>query len=441
MVPPIASGLMLMVLGASHHDLELTQLDRLALHPTLLSRAVGDLVRQPDGPIDGAVVIATCNRLEIYLDAARFHDAIDGVADRLAQVTGLAPDEVSGMLKVRVGAPAVAHLFTVAAGLDSMVVGEAEIAGQIARALREAQAAGTASPAMNQLFQTAARVAKQVATETGLGAAGRSVASVALDISGFGATDAPAAIGSALIIGTGAYARVVAAELRERGVQRLLVHSPSDRADAFAARHAATPVPADGLAQVMAGVDLVVACSGQSAGMLDEPMLTAAVARRVTPLPIIDLALHPHVAAPARLVPGVRVIDLHSVRDSVDPAHAEAVVAAQDVVISGVAAFEERMAIRRLDPAVVALRQHVSGTVQKELDRLRAKYPADVAADVERALHRVTQALLHTPTLRAQELARTGDGAGYVQALHTLFGIDIHDSETAAHPVSALRTS
>jgi glutamyl-tRNA reductase len=429
---------MLMVLGASHHDLELTQLDRLALHPTLLSRAVGDLVRQPDGPIDGAVVIATCNRLETYLDAARFHDAIDGVAGRLAQVTGLTADEVSGMLKVRVGAPAVAHLFTVAAGLDSMVVGEAEIAGQIARALREAQAAGTASPAINQLFQSAARVAKQVTTETGLGAAGRSVASVALDISGF---DASAQIGSALIIGTGAYARVVAAELRARGVQRLLVHSPSDRADAFAARHAATPVPGDGLAEAMAGIDLVVACSGQSAGMLDEPMLTAAVARRVTPLPIIDLALHPHVAAPARLVPGVRVVDLHSVQDSVDPAHVEAVVAAQDIVISGVAAFEERMAIRRLDPAVVALRQHVSGTVQKELDRLRAKYPADVAADVERALHRVTQALLHTPTLRAQELARTGDGAGYVQALHTLFGIDIHDSETAAHPVSALRTS
>lgn len=430
---------MLMVLGASHHDLELTQLDRLALHPTLLSRAVGDLTKQPDGPIGGSVVISTCNRLEIYLDAARFHDAIDGVATQLARVTGLDADEVSGMLKVRVGAPAVAHLFTVAAGLDSMVVGEAEIAGQIARALREAQAAGTASPAINQLFQHAARVAKQVATETGLGAAGRSVASVALDISGHDGHGA--VVDSALIIGTGAYARVVAAELRARGAQRLVVHSPSGRADAFATRHAATPVETDELAAAMAKVDLVVACSGQSAGMLDVPMLTAAVAGRSTPLPIIDLALHPHVAAPARSVPGVRVVDLHSVQSSVDPAHLEAVVAAQDVVIAGVAAFEERMAIRRLDPAVVALRQHVSGTVEKELDRLRAKYPADVAADMERALHRVTQALLHTPTLRAQELARTGDGAGYVQALHTLFGIDIHDSESAAHPVSALRSS
>lgn len=432
---------MLMVLGASHHDLELTQLDRLALHPTLLSRAVGELTKQPDGPVDGAVVISTCNRLEIYLDASRFHDAIESVGGQLAQVTGISAEEISGMLKVRVGAPAVAHLLTVASGLDSMVVGEAEIAGQIARALREAQAAGTASPAINHLFQHAARVSKQVATETGLGAAGRSVASVALDIGGFALPGSLAGDAGALVIGTGAYARVVAAELRTRGVQRLLVHSPSGRADAFAARHAATPVEADGLAAAMAGVDLVVACSGQSAGMLDVPLLTAAVAGRTAPLPIIDLALHPHVAAPARLVPGVRVVDLHSVQGSVDPGHLEAVVAAQDIVIAGVAAFEERMAIRRLDPAVVALRQHVSGTVEKELDRLRAKYPADVAADMERALHRVTQALLHTPTLRAQELARTGDGAGYVQALHTLFGIDIHDSESAAHPVSALRTS
>lgn len=429
---------MLMVLGASHHDLELTQLDRLAIHPTLLSRAVGDLTRRPDVPVDGSVVVSTCNRLEIYLEAARFHDAIDAVAGQLARVTGLAADEVSSMLKVRVGAPAVAHLFTVASGLDSMVVGEAEIAGQIARALREAQTAGTASPAINQLFQHAARVAKQVTSETGLGAAGRSVASVALDVVG---VTPGRGVRTALVIGTGAYARVVAAELRARGVERLLVHSPSGRADAFAARHSATPVDADALSGAMSDVDLVVACSGQSAGMLDLPLLTAAVAGRTTPLPIIDLALHPHVAASARQVPGIRVVDLHSVRESVDPAHLEAVTAAQDVVIAGVAAFEERMAIRRLDPAVVALRQLVAGTVEKELDRLRAKYPEDVAADMERSLHRVTQALLHTPTLRAQELARTGDGAGYVQALHTLFGIDIHDSESAAHPVSALRTS
>jgi len=110
-------------------------------------------------------------------------------------------------------------------------------------------------------------------------------------------------------------------------------------------------------------------------------------------------------------------------------------------VIAGVAAFEERMAVRRLDPAVVALRQHISGAVEKEMSRLRAKYSSEIAAEMELALHRVTQSLLHTPTLRAKELARTGDGAHYLQALHTLFGIDITEAETAAHADAERLTS
>ena len=287
---------MLIVLGASHHDLELSRLDRLTVNSTLFSAAVGRLVRREDVPISGAVVVATCNRLEIYLDAGRFHDAVDAAADEVARMTGIHPDEVTGMLTVRVGTPAITHLFTVVAGLDSMVVGEVQISGQIARALREAQTAGHASPLINQLFQHAARVAKQVAGETQLGAAGRSVASVALDIAGTHDT----APNSALVIGTGAYARVVAAELRVRGLRHLSVHSPSGRADTFADRHSATPVGAEELVETMTQVDLIVACSGQSTGMLDKPMLEATVARRNRPLPIVDLALHPHVADTAR---------------------------------------------------------------------------------------------------------------------------------------------
>lgn len=429
---------MLMVLGASHRDLGLTQLDRLTGDPDLLSRSLGALATQMDSAISGVVVVATCNRLEIYLDAVRFHDAIDGVTAVVSESTGAVADEVSASLKVRVGAPVAAHLFTVAAGLDSMVVGEAEIGGQIARAFRGAQAAGTASPAINLLFQFAARMAKQVATDTGLGAAGRSVASVALDIA---AQSVDLAGARAVVIGTGAYARVVAAELRARGCGELSVFSPSGRAAGFADRHHAVPLDLAGLADAVAGADLVVTCSGTSTRILDEELLGSAVARRATPLPVIDLALHSDITSAARLVPGIRVIDLNTVAELADPTHISAVTAAQDIVIAGVAAFEERLAIRRMDPAVIALRQHISGAVEKEMVRLRAKYPTDIAADVELALHRVTQSLLHTPTLRAQELARSGDGAGYVRALHTVFGIDITDTETTAHPTGFRLTS
>jgi glutamyl-tRNA reductase len=421
---------MLMVLGASHHDLELTQLDRLSGNSDVLSKGLAELPAHPDAAVAGLVVVSTCNRLEIYVDAVRFHDAIDEVTATVAMAAGAPTEEIAGMLKVRVGAPVVAHLFTVASGLDSMVVGEAEIGGQIARAFRAAQLAGTASPAINLLFQFAARTAKQVATDTGLGAAGRSVASVALDI----AADLVDIAGArALVIGTGAYARVVAAELRARGCAELSVFSPSGRATGFADRHRALPIEPDGLADAVAAADLVVTCSGTSVGVLDEDVLAAAIARRHTPLPVIDLALRSDVSAAARSVPGIRLIDLNTVAEQADPTHLSAVTAAQDIVIAGVAAFEERMAVRKLDPAVVALRQHISGAVEKEMVRLRAKYPDDIAAEVELALHRVTQSLLHTPTLRAKELARTGDSAGYLQALHTLFGIDLTEAEAAAH--------
>jgi glutamyl-tRNA reductase len=429
---------MLMVLGASHHDLELTQLDRLTGDPVLLSHAVGELTAGPDSPITGAVVVATCNRLEIYLDAVRFHDAIDEVTGVVAEVTGTPADEVSGLLKVRVGAPVAAHLFTVASGLDSMVVGEAEIGGQIARAFRDAQLAGNASPAINLLFQSAARTAKQVTTDTGLGAAGRSIASVALDIV---ARSGELAGSRALVIGTGAYARVVAAELRTRGCADLSVFSPSGRAAGFSDRHRATPIAADGLVAAVTAADIVITCSGRASDVLGEELLATAVAGRDKPLPVVDLALHSDLSAAARTVPGIRVIDLHSVAEQANPTHLSAVTAAQDIVIAGVAAFEERMAVRRLDPAVVALRQHISGAVEKEMTRLRAKYSAEVAAEMELALHRVTQSLLHTPTLRAKELARTGDGAHYLQALHTLFGIDITEAESSAHADAVRLTS
>ncbi len=423
-----------MVLGASHHDLELTQLERLSASTGLLTAALYDLRARPDSPISGAVALATCNRLEIYLDAERFHDAIDAVTERLAELADMQPAVAAGLLKVRVGAPVAAHLFTVAAGLDSMVVGEAEISGQVSRALTAAHAAGITTPVLHSLFQSAARTAKQVAAGTGLGSAGRSVASVAIDIAAGllsgGVAEEPTRLASTtcLIIGTGAYARVVAGALKGRGCTRLQVFSPSGRAESFAATHSAEVVAAEQFADAVGKADLVVACSGTTGGVLDVRTVTAALAGRSQVLPVVDLALRPDVSAGVRALPGVQVIDLYTVADGAAPEHREAIVAAQDVVIAAVAKFEDDQAIRTLDPAVVALRQHVSLAVEKEMTRLRAKYDDDVAAEVELAMHRVTQSLLHTPTLRARELARTGNGAGYLQALHTLFGIELPKS-------------
>jgi glutamyl-tRNA reductase len=422
---------MLMVLGASHHDLELTQLDRISAGAAKLSDALAERART-GGAIQGSVVLATCNRLEIYLDADRFHDAIDAVTEEIAAVADVDPLDVAALLKVRVGAPVAAHLFGVASGLDSMVVGEAEISGQVSRALTSAHGARTTTPVLHSLFQSAARTAKQVAARTGVGSAGRSVASVAIDVAtaelraaSGGIGPPPLATATCLIIGTGSYARVVAAALRDRGCARLLVFSPSGRAEPFAATHSAEVVTVDQFPEAIGKADLVVACSGTTGGVLDVGTVAAALTGRITTLQVIDLALRPDVAAGVRELPRVHVIDLLTVAEHAAPEHRDAIVAAQDVVIAAVAKFEDDQAIRTLDPAVVALRRHVSLAVEKEMARLRAKYDNEVAAEVERSMHRVTQSLLHTPTLRAKELARTGDSAGYLQALHTLFGIEL----------------
>lgn len=412
---------MLVVLGASHHDLELTALERLSAQGPRLRAALADQARGEDSSISGAVVLATCNRLEVYVDARRFHDAIDEVTDLLAESAGVERGWVSESLTVRVGAPVAAHLFTVAAGLDSMVVGEAEISGQVAKSLAAAASDGTATPVLHSLFQSAARTAKKVVSSTELGSAGRSVASVAIDL----AIEDRAGAGRALVIGTGAYARVVAGALRARGWDRLSVFSPSGRAAAFARTHQASVVTAAELPNALRDNDVVVTCSGHAGPVITAELVRAATAGRPGELVVVDLSLTSDVEPAVAHLPGVRLVDLHTVARNAAPEHRDAITAAQDVVIAAVARFEEDQAARTLDPAVVALRSHVSQAVEREVSRLRGRYSQEFTDEVEQAMRRVTQSLLHTPTLRARKLARNGDGADYLNALHTLFGIEL----------------
>lgn len=414
-----------MVLGAGHHDVGLAQLENLADGADGLRKTLVEATVEADPAIAGAVVLATCNRLEIYIDAIRFHDAVDTVTDAIGLANGMDVDHAESALRVTVGVAAGSHLFTVAAGLDAMVVGEAEIAGQVARAHRQAETDGTLTPQLDRLFRAASRTAKAVAAQTRLGAEGRSVASVALDIAATRIGDLTSR--RALIVGTGAYARVLAASLRSRGCTDLWVFSPSGRAQAFAATHHATAVGVDGLPAVLGQVDLLVAASGRGR-IADESALapmTASLRARDMPILVVDLALHHDIPAAVRELDTVEVIDLHSVATSTGPAHGSELRVAQEIVLGAVDRFEAEVAERTIDPAVVALRSHVFAAVDAEVQWLRRKYDGQVADDVERAMRRATSSLLHTPTMRAKELAKDGSGEDYIQALHTLFGIEI----------------
>ncbi|NKY41522.1 glutamyl-tRNA reductase, partial [Cellulomonas septica] len=233
--------MVLLSLVASHHDLDLAVLERLSSDV----HAVGRELVRASTPVTGAVVLATCNRFELYLevgDVDQTPAALAAASQAVATRSGYDPDEVLTHLRPLTGTAAGEHLFAVASGLESMVVGEREIAGQVRRALTTARRDGTTTSALESLFQAASRVSRAVESETGLGAAGRSVVGVALDIAERGLV--PWSEVSCVLVGTGSYAGATLAALKARGCTDVRVYSPSGRAGQFASARGVRALPA-----------------------------------------------------------------------------------------------------------------------------------------------------------------------------------------------------
>ena len=409
--------MVLVMVGASHHDVPLEGIESLAHAGKQAAKAL--VASCPE--INGAVVLSTCNRYELYLDASRFHEAIDAATTFLTvrATAGIAHGE--DFLRVRVGIAVAQHLYSVTSGLESMVIGEDEVAGQVRGALATAQRQGTTTAPLERLMQRALATSKSVTNSTGLGAAGRSIVTVGLDL----VEQRHGELGDkhAVVIGTGAYARVVVAALQRRGCSSIAVHSTSGRAQAFAHSHHIQWVPTDALPQAVAEADIVVACSGALVPVIDVQAVSARTSAQ--PLPIIDLALSPDVDDRVRSMESVDVIDLHDIGRHAPAEHASAILEAQQIVEDAVADFEQAETGREADPAVVAMRAYVTTIVNSEIARAERRLEPEAAQEVARALHRVSNALLHTPSVRAQELARNGDFTDYRKAMHTLFGIEI----------------
>ncbi|WP_421742822.1 glutamyl-tRNA reductase [Cellulomonas sp.] len=411
--------MVLLSLAASHHDLDLDVLERLSSDvQAVASELVGSVAS-----VSGAVVLATCNRFELYLevdDDADTPSALDTAAVAVAGRSGYTAEQVSGHLRVRTGTDAAAHLFSVASGLDSMVVGEREIAGQVRRALTSARRDHTTTSGLESLFQAASRVSRTVESRTGLGATGRSVVGVALDIAEQHLPDWSAV--RCVLIGTGSYAGASLAALKARGARDIRVYSASGRAGTFAAARGVRSLPASAdLATEVSDVDLVVACSGAAGAVLGVDALAAARVGSPASLTVVDLALRHDVDPGVRTLPGVRLVSLHTVAEHAPAEHA-AVRAAHEVVEAAAEAYEADRRVRDWNPAVVAERTRVLGGLEAGLSAL----PPDRRDErAERTLRRRTRAALHAPTVRAREAARAGDAATYAVALTELSSIPV----------------
>ena len=414
-----------LVVGVSHRTAPVSVLERLALDSEGVAKLVHDVAASEH--VTEATVLSTCNRVEIYAEVDRFHGSVEAVSRMLCDLSDEQPEEVVPHLYVHYDDGAVSHLFQVAAGLDSMVVGEGQILGQTRAALRVGQEGGTIGPALNTLFQQALRVGKRVHAETDIDRAAPSLVAVALE-------RATAHVGPldgkrVLVVGAGAMAGLAVATVSRAGAGQVVVASRTHaNAVRLAEQYDGHAVPLADVQAEITAADVLVSCTGATGVVLPLATVAAGRADADQPLAVIDLALphdvDPHVAE----LPGVELIDLARLADQLQSgAIAGDVDAVRGVVAQEVAAFLTARRSSAVTPTVVALRTMATGVVDAEMARLTTRLPdldPAVRAEVEHAVRRVADKLLHQPTVRVKELANETGAVSYAAALAELFSLD-----------------
>lgn len=386
--------------------------------------------------VSEVMLLSTCNRVEVYAVVDAFHGGLAAIGEVLAEQSGMTLDELTQYAYVRYSEAAVQHLFAVASGLDSAVVGEQQVLGQVRQAYSVAEANHTVGRVLHDLAQRALAVGKRVHSETDIDAAGASVVSVALDIAG---TQLGGLTGkTAAIIGAGSMGSLAAAHLTRAGIGRIhVLNRSAQRAQRLAERITEAQVPADAagldtVADVLATVDVAVSCTGAVGPVVSLADMHQALAAghrgESRPLVVCDLGMPRDVDPTVAGLPGVAVVDMDRVqREPSARAAAADAAAAREIVAAEVAAYLAAQRAAEVTPTVTALRQRAADVVEAELLRLERRLPGLDSAhrdEVSRTLRRVVDKLLHSPTVRVKQLANTPGGDAYAEALRELFELD-----------------
>jgi glutamyl-tRNA reductase len=414
-----------LVVGISHRSAPVDMLERIALDADDVHKLLLDVAGTEH--VSECAILATCNRVEVYAEVDRFHGSVEDLSGLLIDRAGESRDEITPHLYVHYDEGAVAHVFSVAAGLDSMVVGESQVLGQVREALRTAQDAGVIGPSLNALFQHALRVGKRAHAETDIDRAAPSMVGVAVDLV------APV-LGElsgrrALIIGAGSMASLVVTTLAARGLTDVVVvNRTSERADRLAERVDGRGYSLERIESEMRGADLVVSATASLSTIVSRDCVERAMLGRADRrLAVVDLALPHDVDREAGAIDGVTLVDLAglaaSASSGVAPRDVEEV---RRIVAEEAARFEATSRAARVTPTVVALRTMATEVVDSELERLAARLPdldPHVRADVEQTVRRVASKLLHEPTVRVKALVGQPIGSSYADALAELFAL------------------
>ncbi|GFE23783.1 MULTISPECIES: glutamyl-tRNA reductase [Streptomyces] len=430
----------LLVVGLSHRSAPVSVLERAALAPEARGKLLQDAVSAE--PVTESAVLSTCNRIELYADVDKFHAGVAELSTLLARHSGAGLEELTPYLYVHYEDRAVHHLFSVACGLDSMVVGEGQILGQIKDALAVAQEQHTAGRLLNDLFQQALRVGKRAHSETGIDKAGQSLVTFGLEQLAAGRDVEDWARGKrALVIGAGSMSSLAATTLVRAGVGELAVANRTvERAERLVriltepgGTGAATGVAARAVAMTsvpdeLSLADIVVSCTGATGLVLAGEMVAAARDGREAPLALLDLAMPRDIDAAVHRIDGAHLVDIESLADaSADAPMAADVDKVRGIVSDEVAAFGAAQRAAHITPTVVALRTMAADVVAGEIARLDGRLPDlddKQRAEITQTVRRVVDKLLHAPTVRVKQLASEPGGAGYADALRELFDLD-----------------
>jgi glutamyl-tRNA reductase len=440
----------LLVVGLSHKSAPVATLERAALSGDAVGKLLRDVSHADD--VTGSLVVSTCNRVEVYAEVAKFHSGVSWICELLARHAALPLAELTPHLYVHYEDRAVQHLLSVACGLDSMVIGESQILGQVRQALRKAGEQGTLCRSLSDLGSLALRAGKRAHSETGIDRAGASMVSVGLTAaarrrhdqgSGKAASSAPeggssGGLGglSVLVVGAGSMSSLAVATASRMGAARLVVaNRTSARAGRLAATVSATAVDLSRLADEIAAADLVVSCTGAPGHVITRDIIAAALASRAPagrPLILLDLALPRDVDPGAGQLPGVSVIGLETIGGAggvggPGGAGEEDVASVRRIVAEELAAHMSAGRAAKVAPTVVALRAKAAEVVDAELARLTGRVSgldARARREIAQSMRRIADKLLHAPTVRVKELAGSPGGDSYEAVLRVLFDLD-----------------
>lgn len=412
----------LLVIGVSHHSAPIEVLEKVAAVDT------GEIVPMlgSGDSVAEALLLSTCNRIEVYTEVSRFHAALETVTGVLAKAAGLAAEELSGHLYVHYEDAAVRHAFRVASGLDSMVVGDEQILGQFREAFKSAVDSGLAGGRLHQLAQSALRLGKRVQTDTGIGRHGASVVTVAL-------AEAADHFGSlagrrVVVLGSGSMSSLAASVAAGQGARVTVVGRTAASVHRLAATVGGRGADLADLDAELREAEVVVSATGATGLLVTKEHLQRVLTDQTQGIFFCDLAL-PHDIDPSIVeLPGMHRLDLRGVgRLPGARAAAESVDRAEAMVLAATTEFAQRRTSAKVEPVVVALRSRAEQVVAEELDALRMRSPqlaADQFDEVARSMRRIVATLLHTPTVRMKEFAVDPGGDRYAAALHALFDLD-----------------